>query len=314
MAEFRLYVPDDRGITVGEVVEAYLAALAARVEIDDYDGDAFLNVQRELERFAAAHDFAVADCKQHDLSAWLDANPSWKSAHTKKRIVRGIVGCFRWATDEELIDRCPYRQVKAISALPYEPRRPADKSEYMLLMRKGSRALRRALLFLRRTGARTKEMREIRWPDCHIDDGPAYIFVKKPKTRRKSGSRKIGLDPGMAAFLRALRRQDRDPNGLVFTNCDGTAWTRRSFALHLRRYALKLGLDNGASQRISAYCFRHTYTVDAIKSRVSDRRICDQLGLASAAMLDKVYGSHTRNQEAHLADVAKEVQDKRRRD
>lgn len=303
----RLFVSESSsyGPTVDFIVRQYLDHLHRRLDAGDYSHDALSNIDRELTSFAAAHPLAVGDCRQHDLTAWLECNPSWESAHTKKRIVAGLIACFRWALEEELIDRCPYRRVKAVSNLPYEARRPADPAEYVALMRAGSRALRRALFFLRRTGARTCEMRELRWGDCFLDGDCPHICLTKHKTMKGGKVRKIGLDAGTAAFLRAMKRTAMGE--VVFLNCEGGPWSRRVFARHLRRLAQRIGLDERVERRITAYSLRHSYTVDAIEGGMSTRAIADQLGHESTDMIDHIYGSHTRQRQEHLANVAKNV-------
>lgn len=309
----RVYSPDvGDGAFVPEIVEQYLSHLRGRVDIGDYSSDALANIDRELRHFAADHPYHVSECKQNDLTRWLEQNPQWASAHTKKRIIAEVVGCFRWAAEEELIGRCPYRRVKSVSNIPYVPRRPADHAEYVLLMRKGSRPLRRALFFLRRIGARTCEMREAVWDDCRLDGESMHICLYRHKTARKTGKcRKIGLDKATAQFLRNLRRQSVSDH--VFVNCDGNAWSRRSFAQHFRRCAERLGLNAGVGRRLSAYCFRHAYVVDGIEAGVSTRCLADQLGHQTTEMIDRVYGSHTRDREEHLAKVAEDVLRKRLR-
>lgn len=289
--------------SVPRVISLYLDHLARRLASDDYSRDALSNTKRELERFAVAHPFAVSECRQHNLTAWIEVNPQWESAHTKKRVIAGIVACFRWAAEEELIDRCPYRRVKVVSNLPYVARRPADHKEYVALMRHGSRALRRALFFLRRIGARTCEMRGLLWTDCILDGPAPHVCLYKHKTHRKTGKpRKIGLDVATANWLRAMRR--RAASAWVFTNCNGDPWKRCTFCVNLRGVAKRAGLDETAASRVTAYCLRHTYVVDGIEGGLTTRQIADQVGHETTDMIDRIYGSHTRQREEHLAKVA----------
>lgn len=316
MEPIRLYSPANHEelpepeTNTTEVVRAYLAYLRVRVARDDFDPDHYANIKYRLDLFVAQFRQPISKCRQRDVVQFVAANPQWKSAHTKKNAVTTIVGCFRWAADEEggaMIDACPYKRVKAISAIPYEPRRPASSAEYVALMRSGSRPLRRALFFLRRTGARTKEMRELRWKCVILDVTSPFILIVKPKAFRRTGkSRKIGLDTATANWLRAMRRGASDED-FVFTNCDGTPWERRVFSRHLRRYAERIGLDEGAESRVSAYCLRHSYTVDAIEGGATTREIADQLGHSTTAMIDAVYGKHTRHREGHLGNVQKKI-------
>jgi integrase len=264
MPAIRLFSPgDDAAHTVPSVVDAYLAELQKRVTAGRHDPEAFATCARSLDRFKRAYPHCVEDCKQTDLRDWLDANPGWVSGHTKLRNIGYILSAFKWASNPEegaLIDRCPYVRPKCLRDTPCPPRRPADHSEYVALMRFGSRPLRRALFFLRRTGVRTIEMREVVWDELHLDGPSPCIIRRKNKTRKKTGKpRKIGLDVATANFLRALKRHRSQLCENVFTNCDGLPWKRGTFCQHLRRHALSLGLDADAESRVTAYCLRHTY-------------------------------------------------------
>src|SRR4051812_31092561 len=98
---------------VNEVIDLYLEGLQARHRADDYSADALENATRELRRFGAEFGNAkIGECRQHDITRWFAANPQWESIDTQKRVASTIIGCFRWAFDEELIDRCPYRKPK----------------------------------------------------------------------------------------------------------------------------------------------------------------------------------------------------------
>jgi integrase len=162
-------------------------------------------------------------------------------------------------------------------------------------------------------------MRELRWFEVLLEAESPHLNLERHKTRAKIGrARKVGLDPGTVTFLRALKR--KASTGLfggddahVFVNCDGAPWTCRTFAQHLRRWAERLGLDEGADKRVSGYCLRHSYACEAVEAGISTRMIADQLGHVSTAMVDRVYSSHTRDRERHLENVATEIVQRRRR-
>lgn len=319
MSAIKIFVPDEnyRGgeLTVRDVIDRYLNALTSRVRSDDYDIDAFENSKYYLESFAAAHSQEVSQCRQADLNRWLDANQQWRSMHTRKNAVNVVVTCFSWAADEErgdMIRVCPYRRPNCLKGIPYVPRRPADHAEYVILMRKGSRPLRRALFFLRRTGARTCEMRELIPSDCILDVDVPHLLLYRHKSHRKTRTpRVVGIDAATARWLGNIIRNSNTKN--VFTNCDGGQWDRHTFARHLRRWAKRLGLDEGVDQRISGYCLRHTFTVDGIEAGISSRQLADQLGHARTDMVDLVYGRHTRARAGHLGNVVTECLQRRRR-
>jgi integrase len=269
----------------------------------------------------------IAECKQHDLSAWLAANPQWEAVDTRRRVVSTITACFNWALHEELIERSPYLRPHSLRGKTSPVRRPATHAEYVQLMRHGSRPLRRGLYILRKTGMRTCEMRNLTWDEVFLDGPSPHLSITRHKTFRRTGKpRVIGLDPSTARFLRNLATQYERRCGCncetceanisphVFTNTRGGPWDRHTFARHLRRFAQSIGMDQGVAQRVSGYCLRHLFTVDAIEAGISTRMIADQLGQSGTRIIDTVYGSHTKHRVEHLSSVAEEINRKRNRD
>jgi integrase/recombinase XerD len=303
--------------SVQGVIDLYIEHLRARVAKGEFTDDSRQRIEYELTRFAGKFGhLSIAACKQYDLTLWFDLHPRWKAPDQLKRIAATIVGCFAWAFGEGLIERCPYTRPRFLKGMKSKVRRPAAAGEYVMLMRKGSRPLRRALFMLRRTGIRPKEMRDLVWPEVHLDGDMPYIDLEKHKSRGKTGKpRKIGLDNATANFLRALRRNQRGQTkgDRVFVNKRGTPWDRHTFARHLRRFADRLGIDEGVAERVSAYGLRHKWVVDGIRGGVTTRRLADNAGHETTKMIDTVYGSSTRDDPEHLHEVAEEVLRKRPR-
>jgi integrase len=294
--------------TVQEIIDHYLFDLARRVARGDYSAHAFQDSERELRAFAKAHGTKSLDrCRRHDLTEWLDAHPQWKSNWTRKRVLATLCRPFIWAADEELISASPYRVPRSLR-LPTRPRREASTKEYILLMRHASRALRRALFFLHRTGARTCEMREVLWTDVDLGRGIVRLDEHKTmRTQRNPAPRIIGLDEGTVRFLKNLLRQRPARTEKVFLNNDGTPWTRQAFARCFRRAADRLGL----APDLSAYCLRHLYGTEAIEGGVGERQLADQMGHTTTRMVS--YYAKTAGKIDHLRRVATQVKRSRRK-
>lgn len=254
-------------------------------------------------------DVPLAQATRDDLTRWLLANPQWQAGWTQCNNLLAIVTCFRWH-EEETGERVPYRR----SALPdfdKRSRRAAERHEYIALMRHtSSRELRRALYALwNLQGIRTCEMRGLLWTDFRSerrgrqqgqqpsvlgDDDfaweRAFILIAKHKTRKKTGKPKlIALTRRQARWFAALYRQR--PAGVphVFLNTEGGPWTRDALAKHLRNTARRIGLDDGIADRISAYCFRHTFATEADAAGMPQARTALLLGHQGTEMLNRVY-------------------------
>jgi integrase len=303
---------DSDHISIAAVVRAYLAHLERQTKAGAFSPDHLDNVRRDLTRFQAfvGGDKIVSACRQHDLTSWLTSNPQWKSVSTRRNAIASVVSCFAFAEEEEMIDRCPYRRPRSLRNAVVEPRRPASVVEYLELFRNGSRPLRNALFFLWHTGARTCEMRAVRWDDIVFGAEPRIILFEH-KTARKTGKpRIIALNAVVAKFLMWLKK--RSKSQFVFVNCDGTPWDRHTFARHLRRTAERIGLDEGVEDRVSAYCLRHAYTCAALVAGLTTKQVADQLGHTDTTMVERVYGSHTTGDMRYLSNVADQIQKRRK--
>ena len=305
--------PSAAPLTVGAVVRLYLVNLELRVADRTFSVDHLATVTHNLGNFRSfvGPDRFVLDCRQYDLTGWLAANPQWKSACTRRNAIGAVLGCFSWAEDEELIDRSPFRRPRALKGQTTKPRRPASYDEYRKLLGAGSIPLKRALFMLWRTGMRTCELRNLLWADVVLDGASPHIRLRVHKTMRSTmGSRYIALDRVVAKFLRWLRARPslrRRGQPFVFTNCDGNPWDRHTFARHLRRIAKRIGLDDGAGDRVSAYCLRHSYACNALEGGATSKEVADQLGHADTTMVERVYGSHTSKNLDYLSATAERI-------
>lgn len=243
-----------------------------------------------------------------DLSRWCLANPQWKSGHTKKNNLLAILDCFQWYADEFDL-RCPYKR-KKVPKFVTPARREATEAEYIALMgHESSRSLRRALWCLWNLGIRTCEMREMVWSDFDWSTGSVSTYKHK-NARKTNNPRLIALTPRQYRFFRNLYRQRPPWPDFVFLNTAGQAWTRRSFALHLRRTAARLGLDEGVAQKVSAYCLRHSFATGADEAGVKHEDAASLMG-HTPEMFEQVY-SKAPTKVRHVRKTAVAVESGRR--
>lgn len=231
-------------------------------------------------------DRPLSEANNQDMLAWVLANPQWKSGHTKKNNLLAIYDCFNWYAEEEDL-RCPYKRGK-VPKFVTPPRREATEAEYIKLMgHESSRELRRALWALWNLGMRTCELRELLWSDVNWENGSISTYSHKT-ARQTNKPRLIALTPRQYRFFRNLYRQRPPWPGNIFLNTAGQPWTRRSFALHLRRTAARVGLDDGVAQKVSAYCLRHSFAGVADEAGVKHEDAASLMG-HSTEMFEQVY-------------------------
>jgi integrase len=312
--------------TVRDLASQFIDDLLLRVQSGEYDSEACANVRRDLvdggklgkltsliacpiADAATIGQVPIGELTGQHLTKWLLANPQWASVHKRKAAIGAVRSMYAWAWAAFGLP-CPIRQWPAVTRQKAPTRREASAAEYITLMHKGSRPLRRALYLLWNTGCRPKEMRLLEWSDVLFAE--AVIDTENNKTLRATGeNRVIGLEPRLVRLLRNLHRQRSPFTELVFTNTDGTAWDRHTFARHLRRTAKRIGLDKGVDKRVSAYCIRHTYITDADEAGVDRARISYQSGHSNPKTIETY--SKARRKRRNARRVAGEIAAKRRR-
>ncbi len=216
-----------------------------------------------------------------------------------------VVSCFRWAAKERLIDRCPFERDATVWPTPM-PRDAITPAEYAAIMREARPrqrsahrtarfAFRRALAFLWETGARTCEMKCVRWDQIDLLAGVAVLEISK--TSRKTGEKRaIALSEKIVRLLRWIKRQTRPkPNDHVFLNSRGTVWTNSSFGTMFRKTARRCGVRLS----ISAYSLRHGFCVRGLEMGVGERQLADLMGHASTKHI-AWYGRTAKSKLAYL--------------
>ncbi len=298
---------------VHDVVNVYLANISSRIHSGTLSEQCAENYRRDLACFLEQFgQRPIENLRQHDLADFLEAHPTWTAVNTKRSRIASVLACFRWARDEEIIAVCPYASPRSLRGLIAETRRPATLEEFDALMAVGSPALCRALSFLFLTGCRTCEMRLLTWDNVRLDDpGHApHLVLFKHKTVRKTGRpRIVGLDPQAVHLLQSIR--STQSGDFVFTNCDGLPWTKNAFCHNVRRAAKRAGLDDGAEDRVSAYCLRHTYACDGIEAGFTADQVAHQLG-NSPEIVTRVYSKKLGQRVDFVSSIAVAVGERRR--
>lgn len=292
-------------VTVSRIVDAYLRHIRARAARGEYSRCALRHAERDLGRFVAIHGRKpVSKCRRFDLTEWLDLHPEWKSPWTRKRVIGSIVRPFLWAEENQLIACSPYKAPRMRNG---RKRRPATNREYVTLMRGGTRPLRRALFFMRRTGCRTKEMRVLLWEQ--IDWQRSCIVYADHKSEHKHGRpRIIALDRPTLRFLANLYRKRPAWQLHVFVNCDGTPWDQHTFPRHVNRWGQRLGLEP-TKNGLSPYCWRHSFGTRAIENGVGEKQLADLMGHADTRMVS--YYAQTAGKVPYMRENLDKVNGKR---
>lgn len=153
------------------------------------------------------------------------------------------------------------------------------------------------------TGMRLSELIALRWDDISLDLG--RLFVGKSKT--KSGRRRIALDSGTIALLRAHRQEQEQrrrllgagwqEHGRVFDRGDGRPAAPRTVEAVMERVVKRLGLPHG-----TPHTLRHTHATILLSDGVPPHVVQQRLGHASSRTTLDVYAHVLPVSEREVAD------------
>jgi len=295
--------------TAAAVVEAFLRAKEHQVTLGTYSPRSLETCRVTMAAFIAAFGARLAaDVRQADLISWIAAKTDWKSPHTKTHRMGFVVSAFRWAANEGLIERCVLRRDSSHCAT-LKPRTAIDPDDFplfyrtlrkptILVRRKTARAFRRAIWFLWCTGARTGEMRRLRWRDIDLDSGAATLV--EHKTDADGHERHIALPRVVRRYLGLVKaRTNPAPDALVFPNGRGRAWTNGTLGKQFRRYARAANLKHG----VTAYSLRHGFCLRCLESStLNTKQIADLMGHANTKLVDW-YAANSKRRKRYLKDL-----------
>lgn len=222
-----------------------------------------------LRKLKPLNDREAASLRVHDLAGFRLSN----------HFVRSLKALYRWAVDEELLLKDPFRRLKTPPA--GERSRVLSRGEIARLYFAAGRPFRRYLFIQLHTLARPGEIRKLRWRDVRFDDQCIVLKEFKGKRMRRDGAklRTIALDALALRMLRNLKRKSRDPSeaGAVFTDRNGKPMGYNAARCAMRRARAKAGLD-GDGERVVCYTLRHTGATEATKAGLRDRVLADVMG------------------------------------
>ncbi len=291
-------------LTIGDGISLYLAHRKALIRFGKSEAS-YKDAERYLLNFSGHFgSLFLSQADEDQEFAWLIANPSWKSPHSKADAIKFLVGCFRWLEKKKHVIECPYRRLtdELEEALP---RKAITRSDYKALMlsarksgyKKTRWAFRAIIMFLWRTGARPCEAREAKISD--LDWTRGVIELVKNKTSKKTGTRIIPVRHVCGILRLAIGKRTEGP---IFLNSQGRAWTRGGLADVFRAYADRAKL----SKALSSYCLRHGFMTEGVEAGIPDFQLAQIAGHKGTRYLSWYTRSSSKNAD-HLNNVAGQV-------
>jgi len=311
-------------ILVGELCDAFLEALQARIATKKISKERFINTKRMLGQFCKSFGAnTVARMRIGGVArieTWLASKTTWGS---KADPISRIKQLFNWATANGYIPSSP---VKTLESGKHGIRVSYFTAEQEAAIFKDCNphfAIGFRLLLL--TGCRPDEIASLTADDVHDDASGFYLLVEHKNQRHTGKRRRIFLVPEAEKIIReALAKY---PKGRLFRSGNKTAkgyppLSPEYFGNAFRKIAKradckKIGLDDFVFEakkkkyKYVPYTARHTFAVRYLTGFYRDGKgrpiiltygeVAALLG-NSAKMVEKIYG--------HLVDQTKFLTDR----
>jgi integrase len=282
---------DPHTILARNVCDKFLIAAERSVEAVTFEW-----YNKYLQSFCDLHGgLRAADLRQLHLTAWLDAHPGWKAS--RRHAIIAVKRCFKWAEEEGVVDKNPFRGVKKPSVNRRERiLTPAEKKEILEAIR--DKPFRQFVFALYETGCRPSEVARVEAKNFDAQRG-LWVF-EHHKTRKKTGkARVVYLTPAMVELTKELAA--KYPTGPLFRgNRNKKAFSRNGIRCRFRRLREKLPHLAG----VVSYTARHTYTTEALTNGVGIMEVAELLGHTSTEMVQKHY-AHLDQKTQHMLEAAR---------
>jgi integrase len=276
--------PEASDARVADFIEAFLQDVRSNCSPETLRGHKFY-----CQSFAEACGYLPArEVKPRDVSKWILSKTTWGPT-TKYNARRSVFRAFSWAVSEKILSKNPLAGMPRKQ--PKSNERALTREEYRKVIAASHGPFRILLWALRQTGARPKELRELKW--TQVMNGRLVLSEHKTADATRS-PRVIHLTAAMQRLMTYL--QGRSTSEYVFVNTRGEPWTRNAVVQAMNRIKRK----NGLASDISAYMLRHTYGTEAIVNDVNPMSLAELMGHSSMEMVSKVY--------VHLADKTSHLQ------
>ena len=268
--------------TAENTVEAYYRDLYA---FDNFLKERFVN--------------GLENASSTDVAAYmLELKNMGKSKSTANRKLSSIRAFYKFALKKGLISENPAEDIKAPKIAPKELEYlTIEEVEHLLAMPddsvKGKRD-RAMLEVLYATGIRVSEIIEMKLKDinlrigfvtCNGEHGRARIVPMGSMARK---ALEDYLENSRNVFMKG--RDTEDPDGPLFVNYTGSAFSRQGFWKVLKQYGREAGLE----ERITPHILRTTFGVHMVQNGADLKSLQELMGNEDI-MATQIYLSVTKN-------------------
>jgi integrase len=235
----------------------------------------------------------VCDLKAYHVTRWID--DAWRIGKrraindgTRRNAIKAVRRVFNWAVKNDMLERSPVRNVELPAVGGREAYiTPEQWTRFLEAVPEGP--FRNFVQFMRWTGCRPQEARII---EARHIDGKCIVL---DRTESKGKKRRRVIPLAARAYVLVKRLTAKWPEGPIFRNEDGAAWTNDAVNCAFDRFEKKLGF------KVFAYAIRHTFITDMLVAGIDPVKLAEIVGHRDLKMIHSVY-QHLQLKRDHLRD------------
>ncbi|MGN6136611.1 MAG: tyrosine-type recombinase/integrase, partial [Aureliella sp.] len=215
------------------VADAFLDWVAANRAAETYGW-----YQYRLERFCQRYpDLIASEIKPYHVQQWVDSYADL-SRTTRRNYIRTIKRCMKWATQQGYLSSDPIAAMEVPGAESREVCVTADEFDAFISFIRDDTLLELCRVAFE-TGARPQEI--LRVEARHFDEKNARWILPPSEAKGKQKPRIVYLSPYALEVTRKLVA--RYPEGKLFRNTRGKAWTTDAVNCGFLRTQIRMGQD-----------------------------------------------------------------------
>lgn len=255
--------------------------------------ETYLWYQRKLQSFISATlasrtaGTPMDAIRPLDVHAWLALHPGWGST-SRRNAMTAVQRLFNWAVRMGYLDRSPLIGMEKPAANARDS--VIAPSEYAAMLKViGDHPFRDVVVTAWETGCRPQEVTRVE--GRHFDAANSRWVFPPAEAKGKRKPRIVYLTETALAITQRLALAT--PEGQLFRNQNGAAWTAYSVNCWFTRLKVKLG------SRYCLYLFRHSFATRMLESGIDALTVALLLGHSNPAMLSTTY-QHLGHNPGHL--------------
>jgi integrase len=239
-------------------------------------------------------DLRLGQLKPFHVQQWVDGM-SGVSGGTKRNFMRAAQRALRWAEQQGYVDRSPIAHLE---------KPPAGKREMVvspeefdrILASVPAREARDLLVVTWETGCRAQEI--LRVEARHVDLANCRWVFPPEEEKMKRAPRIVYLTPTALQITQRLLLVH--PQGKLFRNCEGAAWTTDAVNCLFQRIQTKL------KKKYCLTVLRHSWCTRALANGLDALTVSVLMGHADPSMVARVY-SHLSHAPKYLLEQARKA-------